>query len=138
MGQIPVVWDRFQEEANSDLEKAQERYWKSLKEHENDLAKWEKEESARKAEEESAPDASKKKEKKALRKPKPLPPNVPRSRLQDKEVVNFLRLASALKIFLGTSINEEGIVRAEELFKEYLSNLDEVRVLISCRLRCSR
>ncbi len=38
MGQIPVVWDRFQEEANSDLEKAQERYWKSLKEHENDLA----------------------------------------------------------------------------------------------------
>ncbi len=66
--------DRFQEEANSDPEKAQERYWKSLKEHENDLAKWEKEESARKAEEESAPDASKRKRRRRYESPKPLPP----------------------------------------------------------------
>ena len=135
-----MVWDRFQAEAEADLEKAQERYVKALEEHERDLAKWCEEESARNAEEESTVDAPKRKGKKPARKLIPLPPNVPRARLQDGDVVNFLRLATALKIFLGPSINDQGIARAEELFREYLTNLDEVcRVLLICCIcACSR
>ncbi len=82
-------------------------------------------EDARKAEE-NTPGNTKKKIK---AKPPPILPDVPRARLQEGEVENFLRLATALKIFLGASITDEGIDRAELLFREYLCNLEEVSFL---------
>ncbi|TDL16892.1 hypothetical protein BD410DRAFT_844068 [Rickenella mellea] len=46
--------------------------------------------------------------------------------MQDGEAVNFLRLATALKILLSSSIDEPQLQRAETLLLDYLQGLKEL------------
>ena len=46
----------------------------------------------------------------------------PRPRMLDKDVDNFLKLATALKIILGRSVRPQDIPRAKELLLSYLKN----------------
>lgn len=51
---------------------------------------------------------------------KPIPPEEPSPRLQPDEPENFLRLATALKIFLSVAIADDSIPRGEVLYETYL------------------
>lgn len=52
------------------------------------------------------------------------------------EVVNFLRLSTALKIYLSTSITDAGIDRASKLLEEYLLELGQVSNISSFTNTC--
>ena len=54
------------------------------------------------------------------------PPDVPVPRMQVGEVRNFLRLSTAIKLLLASSVCEESIVRGQTLLSEYLLGLHEV------------
>ncbi|KAJ6529260.1 hypothetical protein B0H19DRAFT_968390 [Mycena capillaripes] len=89
--QIPLVWERFREEAKADYEAALKRYPVSLAEYKKKLKVWE--------------TARKKGDKKARR---PREPKRPAPRMQEGEDRNFLRFAAALKILVGSSITLYG------------------------------
>ena len=153
---IPIVWDRFQEEAEADLDRALEKYEEALVQYEADLAEWNKAIASEEVEgpideqngvqdtnldgnlpdqTESSPTPPEKdgaeeppRKRKRTRDPKPTPPDVPESRMKEGEVENFLRLAAALRLFLGASVTTTGIARAKKLFTDYLLELEEVCV----------
>jgi hypothetical protein len=51
---------------------------------------------------------------------KPILPVPPQPRMHADKVSLFLLLATALKLYLGRQIDEDGIVRASKLFQDYL------------------
>ena len=53
----------------------------------------------------------------------------PHPRMLDKDVDNFLKLATALKIILGRSVRPQDIPRAKELLLSYLKGFFEVLLL---------
>lgn len=53
-------------------------------------------------------------------------PKAPRSRLQAGEIHNMLRLATALKLLLATSVTDEKLDRGTALLREYILELDAV------------
>ena len=57
---------------------------------------------------------------------KPTPPTLPTKRMQHGEPRNFLRLATALKILLSSSIDDHQLERAGKLLQEYLLGFREV------------
>jgi hypothetical protein len=53
--------------------------------------------------------------------------------MQEGEDINFLRFATALKILVGSAINDPGLEKAEKLLQEYLLNFAVVSRLIACK-----
>jgi hypothetical protein len=102
---IPIVWERFFKEAETEHNSALQRYDKKQTEYRTKMRAWEK--GTRKSDPPTAP-------------LKPVP------RMQAGEQINFLRFATALKIFVSSSISTQGINRAENLYREYLLNYLEV------------
>lgn len=105
MLEIPVVWERFFNEANKEHKTAAQRYAVLLKEYERKKKAWEK--SSRNATE-------------------PTPPIKPRPRLQKGEDENFLRFCAFLKIVVGNSIRTDTLPTVKNLLRDYLLNFSKV------------
>lgn len=69
---------------------------------------------------------SSKKTKTPLVSPGPPPPE-PRKQMDPLEVPIFLKLSTALKLLLSSSISEEQLIRGETLLREYLTDFRNVR-----------
>ncbi|TDL15548.1 hypothetical protein BD410DRAFT_732539 [Rickenella mellea] len=110
--QIPIVWDLFEDEAVSEFQSAQSRYETAMKVYDAALEKWNASQAGGEPSHENA--------KKRKINEKPTPPKPPSIRMQSDEASNFLRLATALKIILSSSIDEAQLDRAEALLEEYL------------------
>ncbi|KAJ7255557.1 hypothetical protein C8J57DRAFT_1721647 [Mycena rebaudengoi] len=96
---IPLVWERFLEEAEKEYKAASTHYPKALKEYEKKKKAWERGNKAAAA---------------------PKPPKKPVCRMQRGEDENFLHFATFLKVLVGSSIRIEGLERAKLLLQEYL------------------
>ena len=107
--QIPLVWERFQSDAEKDYKDALAGYPASVAAYKQKLKAWEK---------------SKQLGKKKSRRPRL--PKAPVQRMQPNEPKNFLCFATALKILVGSSITTEGLERAKELLCDYLLGFLEV------------
>jgi hypothetical protein len=121
------VWDQFQRQAAKDFNNANIRYEKQLAVHLQDLAKWEQEHQQQQASTSTTIAKGKGKRKAGDPKPRPAPPVKPLPRMHEDEPVNFLRLATALKLLLGQSIDEAMILRGAQLFEDYIIHFKEVR-----------
>ncbi|GBE87456.1 hypothetical protein SCP_1101320 [Sparassis crispa] len=60
---------------------------------------------------------------------KSTPPKKPARRMQQDEPINFLCLATAVKLFLGRSITDDLVVRALDLLQDYLLEFRTVQFL---------
>lgn len=115
--QIPIIWDMFIEEAESDQKTSIKSFAKRQDQFIKDYEAWK---AHREAPQGSA-DAKQGRSKKSAKDDKePKPPKPPKVRMQRDEPVNFLRLSTALKIFCGSSIKLDMLPRAEMLLQEYL------------------
>ena len=113
--EIPIVWDCFLSESDRDYDRAMTTHQNQMDLHHQKLAEWEKHR--------SAPGKGKAKAKPP---PKPVPPTQPRRRLHEDEPVNFLRLTTALKLFLSRIVSNASIQRAAILYEEYLFEYKKV------------
>ncbi|TDL17025.1 hypothetical protein BD410DRAFT_816596 [Rickenella mellea] len=136
--QIPIVWDLFEDEAVSEFQSAQSRYETAMKVYDAALEKWNASQAGGEPSHESrgtstsAPEpaptessASRNPKKRKINE-KPTPPKPPSIRMHSDEASNFLRLATALKIILSSSIDEAQLDRAETLLEEYLLGFKEL------------
>jgi hypothetical protein len=103
---IPLVWDRFLKDAEQEHKNALERHTQKVTDYKKKMKAWER------GHKKSDPPTS--------------PPAAPVPRMRAGEDLNFLRFATALKIFVSSSISTEGINRAAKLFQEYLLGYLEV------------
>lgn len=71
--------------------------------------------------------------KKSSNDPKPVPPTPPIPRMQCDEPRMFLHLATAIKLFMGRSINEDVIKKAHWHLEPYLRHFRRVSVLPNSR-----
>ncbi|TDL13709.1 hypothetical protein BD410DRAFT_734964 [Rickenella mellea] len=117
---IPIVWDMYSEEANVDFQKAKLKWEDDKKEYEMAMALWES--NAHQDAETGEIQTGKKRKADG----QPVPPKKPKVRMQDGEARNFLRLATALKILLSSSIDDEQLERAQILLEEYLLGFKEL------------
>ncbi|KAJ7114850.1 hypothetical protein C8R44DRAFT_880917 [Mycena epipterygia] len=101
---IPMIWDKFRREAESDHKKAVTQYKKKKKDWEKEMEEWEEMK-------ETDP---------------PVEPKQPKLRMQTGEDENFLRFATALKIMVGSSIRHEGVTRPRSLLEAYLLGFSQL------------
>ncbi|KAL4259480.1 hypothetical protein AB1N83_007669 [Pleurotus pulmonarius] len=129
---IPVVWEEFLQEAQTAFENANKRYDDALKKYETDLLTWNNSIHASYKTTRSTTRQTTKSSKSTKQQPKdkpgkvsdekPNPPKKPVCRMQKDEPRNFLCLAAALKIFLGSSVYKHMLPRATDFLKDYLLN----------------
>ncbi|KAJ6572666.1 hypothetical protein B0H10DRAFT_2444291 [Mycena sp. CBHHK59/15] len=101
---IPVVWERFFDEANKELKSATQRYPAMVKEYEKKKKAWE--------------SGSK-------NSTEPKAPTRPRPRMQEGEDENFLRFSAFLKIVVGNSIRTDTLPTVRKLLRDYLLKFSE-------------
>ncbi|KAF8136825.1 hypothetical protein K438DRAFT_750317 [Mycena galopus ATCC 62051] len=102
--EIPVVWDDWLETTETQYQTARDKYEnKTVPAYKQKLKAWQRNKAKNKG-------------------PEPTKPAPPISRMQQGEDINFLRFATALKIFVGSAITTEGLKKAENLLCEYLLN----------------
>jgi hypothetical protein len=94
-----------------------------LKRYKTDLEAWKKKQAT--VSKDSRPPA-KGKNKTGTSNDKPTRPKKPIPHMQKDEPYNFLRLATALKIFLGSSVKKNMIPRATKLLQDYLCGFRKV------------
>jgi hypothetical protein len=63
--------------------------------------------------------------------PKPSLPIPPKAQMHANEIPLFLSLSAALKLYLGCQVNEDAIIRANELFHDCLVVYRRVSNLLS-------
>ena len=119
------MWNQFQHQAAKDLNNAIAKYEKNLTTHLRDLEKWEQQQAS--AQTSTMTAKGKGKQKADNPKPRPVPPVKPLPCMHEDEPVNFLRLAAALKVLLGQTINEAMILRGARLLEDYLIHFEAVR-----------
>ena len=127
----------FEEESLTDFQKVHSQWEVDFKEYEKALASWEKtnlinmaavadsEGTMQGTAQQPGINGSKKRKVDA----KPTPPVKPARRMQHGEAVNFLRLATALKILLSSSIDETQLQHGEALLLEYLQGFKDVSLM---------
>ncbi|EIW65136.1 uncharacterized protein TRAVEDRAFT_16965 [Trametes versicolor FP-101664 SS1] len=110
---IPILWERF-------LPASHEEHQRALKTHQKAMDAWKKANDAHKKAtvEHEAPKVPKAKKAKV---PKPMPPPAPPvPRMHAGEVDLFLKLSTALKLILASSVTDETRRRGCQLLHEYL------------------
>ena len=116
--QLPVIWDEFIEEAQDEYASQQEKYDTNISAYEKAIAGWKIREASRKTK------AAKTKAKKGD--PKPKPPERPFVRMHKDEPEMFLKFATSMKLFMGSSVTREILTRALALLYEYLNDFKRV------------
>ncbi|KIK81198.1 hypothetical protein PAXRUDRAFT_35943 [Paxillus rubicundulus Ve08.2h10] len=111
---IPVVWDRFIDEAKHDFATANTQQHKALAKYLKDHKTW------KKNSEMSVSTSTQKKGRKKTEGAELVPPKLPKLRMQREEPINLLHLSVALQIFCGSSIKLDMLPQAQQLLQEYL------------------
>lgn len=114
----------FLEQAQEDFASAETKYAAAKEKYKEDLIAWKRKQEHKST---SATSTSKHSKKPATDE-KPKEPTAPRARMHKDEPVNFLRLATALKIIMGSSVKEDIITRALSLLEEYLIEFRKVSI----------
>jgi hypothetical protein len=120
--QIPIIWEIFVDDANDDHGNDTKVYNDNYAQYQKDFAAWE----TRQATAPSKKISQGRGKKKKQTDPKPLPPKRPKCRMHKDEPHMFLQLATSLKLFMGTSMDERTIERALELLLAYLASFKRV------------
>ena len=103
-----------------------------MKKYKTDLEAWKKKQGAASKGPQSAAKGKSKAQKKTTGvDDKPTRPKKPVPRMQKDEPYNFLRFATALKIFLGSSVQKNMIPRAAGLLQDYLCGFQKVSSVVS-------
>src|SRR4030081_182920 len=94
---------------------------KNMEKYLQDLAKWEANKDKEQRDKQSS--ATKGKDKPSV---KPTQPQAPQPRMHTDEPINFLRLATALKMLLSRTVSDQSIARGATLYTEYLFGFKQV------------
>jgi hypothetical protein len=126
--QIPIIWDRFLDEATKEFNNstARETHDAAMTKYHQQLKVWEDWGREQTAEPSTAQNKRRKTNENAPK--KPVKPPTPRLRMHKDEPTNFLRLATALKLFLNREVTDQTIDRGSMLYQDYLFGFKQVRL----------
>lgn len=116
-GQLPVIWDQLLDDAVAEHKDDLTKYNNSKELYEAALTAWQERDRKR---------TTKQRQKAVKGDAKPKPPKRPFVRMHKDEPAMFLRFATSVKLFLGSSVTPQLIGRALELLQQYLFDFKKV------------